>query len=180
MTSENSDRLAGPGLTGAEIEALYADHSHELRVFLRGVLRDTDLAADVLQMTFVKVLEAGHTANRATFKGWLFKVALNEALGLKRKRQRDDQLKYQPVWETRDGEMTAEEQAIRAESVETLRRVIQTLPDEQRQILELRLTAELMTFADIAEELRLPLGTVLTRMRLAIKKLTIALRERDS
>jgi len=174
VTSENSERL-----DRTEIEALYAAHSQELRAFLRGVLRDAHLAADALQMTFVKVLEAGHTANRATFKGWLFKVALNEALGLKRKRQRDDRLKQQPVWKTRDDDLTAEERAIRTESVETLRRLIRTLPDEQRQILELRLTEE-FTFADIAEELQLPLGTVLTRMRLAIKKLTIALRERDT
>lgn len=174
MTSENSERL-----NRAEIEALYAAHSHELRAFLRGVLRDSDLAADALQMTFVKVLEAGHTADRATFKGWLFKVALNEALGLKRKRQRDKRLTQQPVWETRDVELTAEEKAIRAESVETLRHAIRTLPQEQRQILELRLIEEELTFADIAEELHLPLGTVLTRMRLAIKQLTAALRERD-
>jgi RNA polymerase sigma-70 factor (ECF subfamily) len=180
VTSENSERLTGSGLTGAEIEALYAEYSHELRAFLRGVLRDTELAADALQMTFVKVLEAGHTADRATFKGWLFKVALNEALGLKRKQQREKRLKHQPVWETRDSDLTAEEKAIRAESVEALRQAIRTLPEEQRQILELRLTEELMTFADIAEELHLPLGTVLTRMRLAMKKLTAALRERDS
>jgi RNA polymerase sigma-70 factor (ECF subfamily) len=178
VTSENSERLTGSGLSGAEIEALYAEFSTELRAFLRGVLRDADLAADALQMTFVKVLEAGHTADRATFKGWLFKVALNEALGLRRKRQREDRLKHQPVWQTRDEEMSAEETAIRTESVEILRQVIRTLPDEQRQILELRLTEE-RTFADIAEELRLPLGTVLTRMRAAVKTLTQALRERD-
>lgn len=174
MTSENSERL-----TRAQIDALYAQYSHELRAFLRGVLRDADLAADALQMTFVKVMEAGHTADRATFKGWLFKVALNEALGLRRKQQRDNRLKQQSIWQTRDDEMTAEELVIRAESVETLRQVIQTLSDGQRQILELRLTEEL-TFAEIAEELQIPLGTVLTRMRAAVKKLTSVLHERDS
>ena len=54
MTAETPDRL-----TRAELEALYAEHSSELRAFLRGVLRDADLAAEALQMTFVKLIEQG-------------------------------------------------------------------------------------------------------------------------
>ena len=47
---------------------------------------------------------------------------------------------------------------------------LETLPAEQQQIVKLRIYDEL-TFAAIAEQLGLPLGTVLTRMRLALKKL---------
>jgi len=174
VTAETPDRL-----TRAELEALYAEHSSELRAFLRGVLRDADLAAEALQMTFVKLIEQGETANRMTFKGWLFKVALNEARGIRRRSRREAELLRRPVWQSGDETLTPEETLIQQESVEQLRDLIQKLPVEQRTILNLRLHDEI-TFADIAQQLNLPLGTVLTRMRAALKTLTSQLRERES
>jgi RNA polymerase sigma-70 factor (ECF subfamily) len=174
VTAEKSDRL-----TREELEALYAEHSDELRAFLRGVLRDADLAAEALQMTFVKLIEQGETANRTTFKGWLFKVALNEARGIRRRSRREEKLLRQPVWQTGNETLSLEETLIRQESVEQLRDLIQKLPPEQQTILKLRLRDEI-TFATIAEQLELPLGTVLTRMRAALKTLTLQLRERES
>ncbi|MCA9247413.1 MAG: hypothetical protein KDA42_09870, partial [Planctomycetales bacterium] len=48
------------------------------------------------------------------------------------------------------------------------------LPSEQREVVRMRIYEE-KKFAEIAAELELPLGTVLTRMRLALKKLEAAL-----
>ena len=174
MTEENSERL-----TRAELEALFAEYSHELRAFLRGVLRDHDLAADALQMTFVKVVERGDSANRETFKGWLFKVALNEARSLRRQNRRERELSRVTHRPFDDGSETPDESLIRKESVARLREQIQELPQEQREILDLRLGDEI-TFAKIAERLELPLGTVLTRMRAALKTLTARIRDHES
>lgn len=178
MTSENSDRL-----NRTELEALYADYFHELQAFLRGVLRDVDLVADALQTTYIKVVEKGETAERKTFKGWLFKVALNEARGLIRKRQQEEKFRTHSVWtklsQQNEFDETGEESLIRRESIEALRRFIEQLPLEQQQVLKLRMADEL-TFAEIAKALNLPLGTVLTRMRLAIQKLKIRLQQYDS
>ncbi|MDB4637765.1 MAG: sigma-70 family RNA polymerase sigma factor [Planctomycetaceae bacterium] len=174
MTAENPDRLIK-----TELESLYAEYSSELRAFLRGVLRDSDLAAEALQMTFVKVVERGESANRETFKGWLFKVALNEARGIRRRSRREAEFFRRPIWQSVDEELTPEEMLIRQESVEQLREFIQMLPSEQREVLNLRLRDEI-TFAEIAQQLETPLGTVLTRMRAALKKLTSQLRELDS
>ncbi|MBD3673535.1 MAG: RNA polymerase sigma factor [Planctomycetaceae bacterium] len=174
MTEENSDRLTRP-----ELEALFTEYSSELRAFLRGVLRDRDLAADVLQMTYVKVVERGESASRETFKGWLFKVALNEARGLRRRLRRDGEV-FRKIQRTDDANNTEtpEESLIRQESVARLRKQIKELPREQRDVLDMRLGDEI-TFAEIAERLDLPLGTVLTRMRAALKTLTARLRDHD-
>ena len=51
-----------------------------------------------------------------------------------------------------------------------MRAALATLPPEQRQIVQKRIYEE-QTFASIAQELELPLGTVLTRMRRALRKL---------
>ncbi len=165
MSSEETHRL-----DAGTIAALYVEFSDELRAFLLGVLRDSDRAAEALQATFVKVAEAGHTARKDSFKGWLFKVALNEALGIKRRLQRDARLVARPVWQRTDVHERPDETAVRRESIEQVRLRLNELPEELRQIVELRIFSDL-TFARIADELKLPLGTVLTRMRTALKRL---------
>ncbi len=52
------------------------------------------------------------------------------------------------------------------------------LPADQLQVVQLRIYEE-QTFQEIARRLELPLGTVLTRMRLALKKLQTSLRESE-
>lgn len=162
-------------LDPARVAGLYLEHADELRAFLIGVLRNGDLAAEALQSTFARTLESGHKAREETIKGWLFQVALNEALQLKRRRKLQAEAQSR-VAETRQ---TAEDHqpetiACRWETVERVRQELDRLPEEQRQIVRMRIY-EGQTFAEIAEELDVPLGTALTRMRLALKKLTAAL-----
>ena len=74
--------LTGPDegrLDPAVVAGLYEEYGGELRAFLTGVLRDSGLAADALQSTFVKAVERGHTAQADSLKGWLFRVAYHEA-----------------------------------------------------------------------------------------------------
>ncbi len=59
---------------------------------------------------------------------------------------------------------------MRWEIVERVKQALETLPNQQRTVVRMRIYEE-KTFAVIADELGIPLGTVLTRMRLAIKKL---------
>jgi len=65
---------------------------------------------------------------------------------------------------------SAMQSLVRDEEVARLRALMQQLPDEQQFVVRQRIQEE-KTFAVIAEELQVPLGTVLTRMRLAIQKL---------
>ena len=70
-------------------------------------------------------------------------------------------------------EVARAEQRLRIEQLEEqdrLRRAIDRLPAAQREVVIKRL-AEDCSFAEIAAELGVPLGTVLSRMRLAIEKL---------
>lgn len=167
MSAEDSERL-DPQV----IAELYVEFADDVRAFLLGVLRDGELAGEALQATFVKVLEAGHTARRETFKGWLFKVALHEALALRRRSQREGRLiEHKAVWSPARTNEEPDETVIRRESIEQVRRRLQELPDKLREIVNLRIFEEL-TFAEIATRLNQPLGTVLTRMRAALKKLS--------
>lgn len=161
----------GVRLSGPEVERLYVEFAPELLAFLTGVTRDREMAQEALQCTFQRVLEAGHTARAETIRGWLFRVAFHEAMGLRRKRQGAAHVVERFVGSglTRQAE-TPVDPLVQAETVARLREALQKLPAEQRDVVERRLHHE-QTFAEIAEELHLPLGTVLTRMRLAMQRL---------
>ncbi|HEY2839492.1 MAG TPA: RNA polymerase sigma factor [Pirellulales bacterium] len=159
----------------AQLAALCVEHALELRRFLRGVLRSEELAEDALQSAFAKAIEVGHTASPASFKGWLFRVAMNEALAVRRRQKVHHRTIERLAAEERSPESRAERDSpvrglIRWERVETVRRAIGRLTADQRQVVEMRIDQE-KTFVSIAEELRLPLGTVLSRMQAALKRL---------
>jgi RNA polymerase sigma-70 factor (ECF subfamily) len=71
---------------------------------------------------------------------------------------------------------SAEQRMIRWETVQRVRAAVEQLPDEQREVVRLRM-GEQKKFAEIARELRLPLGTVLSRMQLALAKLRKSLED---
>src|SRR5438046_6788204 len=82
----------------AVVAELYARHEAELRSFLVGVLRDVHLANDALQATFTKAIEVGHKAMKESLKGWLFRVAMNEALGMRRRQRTSDRVLARVAW----------------------------------------------------------------------------------
>lgn len=162
----------GGRLSPEVVRSLHEAHGRELLAFLMGVLRDANAAHDVLQITFRRVLEAGHAAREETIKGWLFKVALREALVLRRQRGRQQRHLTEYASE-RDPLVPTESPAeglVRDEDVATLLQLLVQLPPDQQHVVRQRIYEE-KTFATIASELNVPLGTVLTRMRLAVEKL---------
>lgn len=160
--------------------AWFAEFAGELRAFLLGVLRNDDLAGEALQATWVKAVEQGNSARTETRKGWLFRVAMNEALVLKRRAKiqeksfrvlaQNDARRH----ESPGGSVTRNESpegfVLQSETVEQVRLALNDLPVEQGYVVRMRIY-ENKTFAAIADELNVPLGTVLTRMRLAMQKL---------
>lgn len=160
------------------VDAWYAQHAQDLRAFLIGVLKSDDLAAEALQAAFAKALESGHTAREESIRGWLFRVAYHEAMTLRRKQKVHDKSIRKAAWgRSRDSESPTE----RTELEETKTRVEQALallPEEQRKVVWMRIYEE-KTFSQIASELNAPLGTVLTRMRLALRKLHSRLDAKD-
>ncbi len=177
---------AGSGQSNREVEqqagrqqellaALFHEHSARLRGMLCGLLRSQDSVDDVLQTTFAKALEAKQDVRTGSWKAWLFQVAYNEAMLLRRKegvQQRAfkkviaGQPQVQESWPG-DGLATRE-------LVERVGKSLAELPPDQQEVVRRRMTDD-QTFAEIAAELGLPLGTVLTRMRLAMEKLRRAL-----
>ena len=167
------------GLDRKQVEALWSEHAAGVRRFLLGVLKDAHEADEVLQQAFVKAIEQGHTADPTRRKGWIYKVAFNEAMGRKRRQKTADTAKrgrLSDAVRARIQEPDPAEQATRNEQVARAQAAIKTLPEAQQQVVRMRLM-ESKTFAEIAETLKIPIGTALTRMRLALKRLKQELKQ---
>ncbi|MEM7577598.1 MAG: sigma-70 family RNA polymerase sigma factor [Planctomycetota bacterium] len=179
------------------------------RVFglLLGKCADRDLAEELTQRTFVKLVETlrdperGATyQERGKFEAWLFRVAVNGLRDEMRRRKRQaTPTDMSPAAASGSAERASgwAEQQTRvvsgvstpkpapldamqhAEQIEQLRRCIAELPEADREILELRHTAGL-SFAQIAEMLDQPLGTVLARGHRAVKKLRSMMQPSDA
>lgn len=156
------------------IEQACVDHERGLRAFLIGVLRDENLAEDAYQRTLLKALNSPTAPKPETVKGWLFQVGLNVARDMKRdaarekKSQpviRDLQAARQPDW-VDSGLATL----ISEEEQQLVKQALSQLNDNYREVVIRRIQYG-ETFAEIAEQLERPLGTILTWVRRALNEL---------
>lgn len=140
-----------------------------IEAMLSRMIRNKSDAEDLTQEAFIKAFNSLHTFNTEyAFSTWLYKIASNNCIDYLRKRRLKTISMDAPI-QTRDGEMhmeIADPSAIRpdvpltsAERTAVLLEAIKNLPDKYRIVIELRHHQE-MEYADIAEKLNLPLGTV--------------------
>lgn len=140
-----------------------------------GVLRNAPDAQDVTQDTFVRVWEcAGSYRPQGAPMAWILTIARNLALMRLRRESRTQPLS-QPEREAapdRDPGLEAEDRAVLAGA-------LNALADEERQIVLLHAAAGLR-HREIGRALDMPLGTVLSKYRRALKKLRTHLEGDDA
>ena len=179
MTAD-SDKPNQPFIENEKVKEVYQEHAAALERFLIGVLKDETAAADALQSTFMKLIEKGHLVQQeGAFKSWLFRVAFNEAMLIRRResinRRHAESIAWRQQLHLGENDNFSQlgqsvERAIRQEDIELVRKALDELSDVQRQVVEKRIY-EGMKFREIADELGVPLGTVLARMQSSLKKL---------
>lgn len=162
------------------VESACVQLQADLKGFLLGVLKNRDLAEDVFQKTAIRAIQSAEAARAATLRGWLFQIALNEARQLLRQKKREIQ-NHKRHAEQFSGNY-AERQAnagaqwmldlglVDDETVQMIQRSLTRLPSEQQEVIRRRMYGG-HTFAEIAEQMQLPLGTVLTWMRRGLMRL---------
>lgn len=144
------------------IERLYKQHAGELYRYLAGRCSDAATAGDLLQETFLQVVcQTNQLANVTTPRAWLFGIARN-LLARHYRRQRDPRTAA-PLWY----EATP---VANDDRLDAMREAIRVLPAELRDTLELRLDQEL-SYEEIAHVLRIPIGTVRSRLHNAVRQL---------
>ena len=156
---------------------LYDRYAATLFPIALRILRDRSEAEDVLHDAFVTVNERAsqYTAERGTVVAWL--VTLVRNLSIDRTRRRDrrgaldrDLLPHEPPTSVRDPERLTSEASER----EKIRQALATLPDAQRQTLEVAFF-EGLSYPEIAARENVPLGTIKSRAARALAALREAL-----
>jgi RNA polymerase sigma-70 factor (ECF subfamily) len=141
--------------------------------FLFGMLRDHHRAEDALQETFVQAIRRADTADPSTFRGWLFTVAHQQAVLLKRKDRRVPTPADLPALvglpATGDG---PEAEVARADAADAVRGLLGLLPASQQDVIRLRVFDGLR-FREVADRLGCPLNTALARMHDGVKALRV-------
>lgn len=138
----------------------------------------TLLAEEVAQEVMIKVWNKAHTfnPNAAAVSTWIFTLARNSKIDYLRKNGRHmSDIDPEMLWhdiadETADPFIQAQQKR----SEEEVREHLATLPEDQMQVLK-SVYMEGRTHQEVAEVMNLPLGTVKSRIRLALKKLSISI-----
>ena len=173
-TREEGERAPESGFGNEQVEALFGTYHDSLLRFLFGILKDHSTSSDALQATFSQLIKKGAGVETKAMRSWLFRVAFNEAMLIKRKstahQRKVDHAARALVERQMESPPDGLAEAIRQENIQRVRSAVKLLPEEQRRVVLMRMY-EGKKFKDISSELELPLGTVLSRMQLALKKL---------
>ena len=139
---------------------------------------DPEDAADMTQETFIKAYRSlSSFRGDSKFSSWLYRIASNVCLDFLRSRSRHPQVSLsssdedgRTAFELPDMSRNPEEQLMKKLSMEAVRRGLEQLPEQQRQILVLRELGGL-SYAELARILGLEEGTVKSRIFRARKRL---------
>lgn len=158
-------------------EMIFEHFAPLVRAFSLAREPGASLVADELaQIVMIKIWEKAHTYNaqKASLSTWVYTLARNTRIDLQRKNGRycsdidPDFLWEEPHDESADLFVSLQEKR----SEQSIAKAFNGLPQEQQDVIS-KVYLEGKTHQESAKELKLPLGTVKSRVRLALKKLQI-------
>ncbi|MBZ9788097.1 sigma-70 family RNA polymerase sigma factor [Psychroflexus sp. CAK57W] len=149
-------------------------HQQKIFGFIFSKVYDKDLAEDIFQDTFIKVirtLKRGKYNEEGKFLPWVMRIAHNLVIDHFRKSNRMPKFEGKGDFDIldfmTDGDLNAERKIIKDQIDTDLRELIQELPQDQLEVLEMRIFKE-MSFKDIALKTDVSINTALGRMRYAL------------
>ena len=185
----DDDRLVRLFVAGdpSAMESLYSKYRSQVYSWLVHTV-GLENAGDVHQEAWLRVVRSASSYRGGNFRAWLWRIVRN--LAIDRSRLARPQVSLdEPLGAAEDGETALDmleseaasvlERMEERERAEFLRKEIMALPLPQREVVLLRIDAE-MTFAEIAALTGAPLNTVLGRMRHAVGKLKTAMERREA
>ncbi|MBR4834678.1 MAG: RNA polymerase sigma factor [Thermoguttaceae bacterium] len=164
-------------------DELYRRHQADLTRYLFRRVGSREVAEDAVQATFMRVLQKhGQFDAEKKFRPWLYRIAHNQAIDLKRRSKRHDEAvsldassvegDFAASWSETlpsrepDPFSTTEN----AEAAQSVRNAIAQLPEGLRQILDL-IYFQGMRYYEAAENLQLPTATLKSRLNSALRQL---------
>lgn len=154
-----------------DFEAMFNYYAPRIKSLLMKSGADHAQAEDIMHDTMLNIWQKIdlYNGDKGTFSSWVFTIARNNRIDLLRKKSSQpytDITEIEIVSETKDGQTLVEEGSVK----KNLSDAIDALPDKQKEIIQLSYIND-MTQEEISRHLRIPVGTVKSRMRLAYQKM---------
>jgi RNA polymerase sigma-70 factor (ECF subfamily) len=156
------------------LEILIKRHKQRVFSFIYSKVYDRDIAEDIFQDTFIKViktLKRGLYNEEGKFLPWIMRIAHNLVIDHFRKKKRiplfENNDNFDIFQLISDGSLNAENTIINDQIVADLQKLILELPEDQKEVLLMRFYRD-MSFKEIAHVTEVSINTALGRMRYAI------------
>jgi RNA polymerase sigma factor (sigma-70 family) len=155
----------------AAFAELFEYFAPRIKSFLMKGGAAADAADELAQETMLTIWQRAESFDpaKASASTWIFTIARNKRIDALRKQVRPEYDPADPAL-VEDESPTAPEMITQAQETDTVAEAIKALPSEQADLLY-KSFFEDKTHADIAKETKLPLGTVKSRIRIALDKL---------
>jgi RNA polymerase sigma-70 factor (ECF subfamily) len=156
------------------LEALINRHHKKLFSYILMLVKDKELAEDIFQDTFYKViltLKSGNYKEEGKFLSWIMRIAHNLVIDFFRKDKKipvvENNEEYDIFNTIKIYDESYEEKIIKEQIDNDVKRLIDYLPEEQKEVLIMRHYKEL-SFKEIADLTNVSINTALGRMRYAL------------
>ena len=177
MRNSISDRELIRAYRGGDeqaFETLLTRHQERVYTKINFIVRDSELANDLFQDTFIKVvrlLKEGKYIEEGKFLPWILRIAHNMSIDHFRRNKKMRMVRSKDemdVFATVDnGDVHVEDQLVENQIHADVRRLIDELPEDQREVVRMRMYDNL-SFKEIAATTGVSINTALGRMRYAV------------
>ena len=160
-------------------------HQQRLYNFIYSKVYDIDVAEDIFQDTFIKVintLKLGKYNEEGKFVPWIMRIAHNLVIDFFRRNKRMPKFNNREDFDIfnvlSDGSLNAEAELVRSQIHNDIRNLVEQLPIDQRTVLKMRIYND-MSFKEISENTSVSINTALGRMRYALINLRKLIKENN-
>lgn len=156
-------------------DVLLNRHKNSVHSYIYFIVRNKELTEDLFQETFIKVIttiKQGRYTDNGKFKAWIMRIAHNLIIDNFRQERNENMISNDEVEvdlfnNIKLCEHTIEEELVKQQVLKDIRRLVKSLPENQREVLEMRYYQDL-SFKEIADMTGVSINTALGRMRYAI------------
>ena len=177
LTNLTDEQLVRAYVDGnnAAFDTLLRRHQSKLFSYILRIVKNRDIADDIFQETFVKIimtLKQGRYAESGKFGAWLTRIAHNLIIDHFRQEISENSISTDDeevnLLNRRDlCDENIEDLMVNDQIRTDVRRIIEALPEAQREVLMMRYYSD-MSFKEIADATGVSINTALGRMRYAI------------
>ena len=168
------------------ISHLIERHRTRIYDYIYMMVKDRELADDILQETLIKVvrvIDSGRYKDSGKFLSWVMRIAHNQVIDHFRAEKQNRSVNeatagYDILASQRLTEGSIEDRLVGEQIEADLRRLVEELPEEQREVVRLRYWDGL-SFKEIAEHTQVSINTALGRMRYALINLRRLIKEKN-